>query len=152
MTVAADRSGTTTAYLVPIEHVLGLDPDLLPCPYQGLAPFTEAQAAYFFGRDADIERLVAAVAKERIVALAGPSGAGKSSLLRAGLVPRLPRAGTQIVELQPGATVHDFEPDGTDQVLVLDQFEEVATRDPRQARDLLDDVVRLTGSGSVGPY
>ncbi len=149
MTVAADLSGTTTAYLVPIEQVLGLDPDLLPCPYQGLAPFTEAQAPYFFGRDADIERLVAAVAKEPIVALAGPSGAGKSSLLRAGLVPRLRRAGTQIVELQPGATVDDFEPDGTDQVLVLDQFEEVATRDPRQARDLLEDVVRLTDSGSV---
>ena len=149
MTVAADRSGTTTAYLVPIDQVLGLDPELLPCPYQGLAPFTEEHAAYFFGRDEDIERLVDAVHREPVVALAGPSGAGKSSLLRAGLVPRLRRAGAQMVEVLPGASVTDFEPDGTDQVLVLDQFEELAARDPRAARAQLEEIVRLTGAGPV---
>ncbi len=149
MTVAADRGGTTTAYVVPIDRVLGLDPELLPCPYQGLAPFTEEQAAYFFGRDDDIVRLVAAIGREPIVALAGPSGAGKSSLLRAGLVPRLRRAGAQMVEMLPGASVADFVPDGTDQVLVLDQFEEVAARDPQLARAQLDAIVALTRTGPV---
>ncbi|MGI5130771.1 trypsin-like peptidase domain-containing protein [Pseudonocardia sp. CA-107938] len=149
MTVAADRSGTTTAYLVPIDRVLGLDPELLPCPYQGLAPFTEEQAAFFFGRDDEIARLVEAIGKEPIVALAGPSGAGKSSLLRAGLVPRLRRAGAQMVEVLPGASISDFEPDGTDQVLLLDQFEELAARHPQQARRQLEAVVALTRSGPV---
>ena len=149
MTVAADRGGTTTAYVVPIDRVLGLDPELLPCPYQGLAPFTEEQAAYFFGRDDDIARLVAAIGREPIVALAGPSGAGKSSLLRAGLVPRLRRAGAQMVEMLPGASVADFVPDGTDQVLVLDQFEELAARDPQLARAQLDAIVALTRTGPV---
>lgn len=149
MTVAADRSGTTTAYLVPIDQVLGLDPELLPCPYQGLEPFAEEHAPYFFGRDEEIGRLVDAVRREPVVALAGPSGAGKSSLLRAGLVPLLRRAGAQMVEVLPGASVTDFVPDGTDQVLVLDQFEELAARDPRAARDQLAAVVRLTGSGPL---
>ena len=37
MTVATDASGaTTTAYLIPIDQVLGADPELLPCPYRGL--------------------------------------------------------------------------------------------------------------------
>ncbi|OZM75925.1 serine protease [Pseudonocardia sp. MH-G8] len=149
MTVAADRVETSTAYLVPIDRVLGLDPELLPCPYQGLAPFTEEHAAYFFGRDQEIERLVDTVGREPLVTLAGPSGAGKSSLLRAGLLPRLKQAGTAVVELPVGASVTDFRPDGTEQVLVLDQFEELAARDPRSAREQLEELVRLTGSGRV---
>jgi hypothetical protein len=149
MTVAADRGATSTAYLVPVDRVLGLDPELLPCPYQGLAPFTEELAAYFFGRDRDIERLAEAIGRTPLVALAGPSGAGKSSLLRAGLLPRLRREGAAIVEVPLGGAVKGVEADGSDQVLVLDQFEELAARDPRLAREQLEGIVRLTGSGSV---
>ncbi|GAA1243871.1 hypothetical protein GCM10009609_04020 [Pseudonocardia aurantiaca] len=108
MTVAADASGTTTtAYLIPIDQVLGLDPELLPCPYRGLEPFGEEHAAYFFGRDADVDLLAATVEREPLVAVAGPSGAGKSSLVRAGLLPRLRAAGTEVAELRPvpGRTV-----------------------------------------------
>ncbi|QYN32034.1 trypsin-like peptidase domain-containing protein [Pseudonocardia sp. DSM 110487] len=101
MTVAADRSAdTTTAYLIPIDQVLGLDPELLPCPYRGLEPFGEEHAAFFFGRDPDLDRLVDAVADRPLVAVAGPSGVGKSSLVRAGLLPRERDAGTRIVELR----------------------------------------------------
>ena len=101
MTVAADASGrSTTAYLIPIDQVIGIDPGLLPCPYRGLRPFGEEHAAYFFGRDRDIARLVHLIDREPMVAVAGPSGAGKSSLVRAGLLPRLRTAGDLVAELR----------------------------------------------------
>ena len=104
MTVATDRSAaTTTAYLLPIDQVLGLDPELLPCPYRGLEPFDEEHAEFFFGRDPDLGRLVAAVAGQPLVAVAGPSGVGKSSLVRAGLLPRQRDEGALIAELRASA-------------------------------------------------
>jgi WD40 repeat protein len=66
-------------------------------PFPGLAAFEAADAAVFFGRDADVSRLVEAVTPSlqrqagRVVTVVGPSGSGKSSLVRAGLVPRLAR-------------------------------------------------------------
>ncbi|HSJ00494.1 MAG TPA: BTAD domain-containing putative transcriptional regulator [Patescibacteria group bacterium] len=62
-------------------------------PYKGLQAFGEQDAQDFFGREALVERLVAAIgAGQRLLALVGPSGSGKSSVVAAGLVPRL-RAG-----------------------------------------------------------
>lgn len=102
MTVAADRDrDVTTAYLIPIKQVLGLDPELLPCPYRGLEPFGEEHAEYFFGRDTDVQRLRAALERCPLVAVAGPSGAGKSSLVRAGLLPGLRASGARIAEIRP---------------------------------------------------
>jgi hypothetical protein len=67
------------------DRMRSLDPRCGPrAPYQGLSPFTEEQAAYFFGRDDDVgARPVEAVGREPVVALADRSGAGESSLLRA---------------------------------------------------------------------
>ncbi|WP_028938786.1 serine protease [Pseudonocardia spinosispora] len=102
MTVAADRDpSVTTAYLIPIEHVLGLDPELLPSPYRGLEPFGEEHAEYFFGRDTDLRRLRDAVERCPLVAVSGPSGAGKSSLVKAGLLPTLRAEGTRIAQVRP---------------------------------------------------
>jgi energy-coupling factor transporter ATP-binding protein EcfA2 len=80
----------------------GLDPaesfawDPTRRPYPGLEPFAPQDAAVFFGRDHEIERLLELVQPTlqrgvagRLVAIVGPSGSGKSSLLRAGLLPRL---------------------------------------------------------------
>jgi len=93
MTVATDASGsTTTAYLIPIDQVLGVDPELLPCPYRGLEPFDEEHADWFFGRERDIAQVTATLARHPLVTVVGPSGAGKSSLVKAGVIPRL-RAG-----------------------------------------------------------
>jgi hypothetical protein len=59
------------------------------CPYRGLQTFDEEHAEFFFGRDADIQRLVEKLKATRFLAVVGASGSGKSSLVRAGLIPAL---------------------------------------------------------------
>jgi WD40 repeat protein len=59
------------------------------CPYQGLIPFDEEHAEFFFGRDAELQRLIEKLKSTRFLAVLGPSGSGKSSLVRAGLIPSL---------------------------------------------------------------
>ncbi len=72
-------------------------------PYPGLASFTEAEAQYFFGREADVEGLWKRLPKRHLLAVVGPSGAGKSSFLRAGLIPAKPEGWAQLV-CTPGAS------------------------------------------------
>ena len=63
-------------------------------PYLGLVPFEERDARLFYGRDELADQLVRRLAERLdgagILLVAGESGSGKSSLLRAGLLPRLP--------------------------------------------------------------
>ncbi|MEU4767298.1 XRE family transcriptional regulator [Actinosynnema sp. NPDC023794] len=54
-------------------------------PYVGLAAYQVADADRFFGREAEVGRLLALVRERPFVGVFGASGAGKSSLLRAGL-------------------------------------------------------------------
>lgn len=67
-------------------------------PFRGLAAFGGEHAAVFFGREAAISRAVArlreATPEPKFLLVLGASGSGKSSLLRAGIIPRLLRAGT----------------------------------------------------------
>jgi WD40 repeat protein len=76
-------------------------------PYPGLLAFQEEDAALYFGRDDDIRRLIERLDARRaqggtkLIALLGASGSGKSSLLRAGVIPRLKRAGRNWVVLPP---------------------------------------------------
>lgn len=61
-------------------------------PYPGLDPYTADEAAVFFGREEEIEEVVARMhgtARDRFVVILGASGSGKSSLVQAGVVPRL---------------------------------------------------------------
>jgi len=60
-------------------------------PFKGLNFFREEDAPFFFGREAAIEALASALARNNFLALVGASGSGKSSVVRAGLVPRLRR-------------------------------------------------------------
>lgn len=62
-------------------------------PYKGLRAFGEGDSRDFFGREHLIDRLMAAVAESRFVAVVGPSGSGKSSTVRAGVIPRLRAVG-----------------------------------------------------------
>jgi tetratricopeptide (TPR) repeat protein len=85
--------------------------ELPACPYQGLEPFTEADQAYFFGREVEQETIGATLMTSALTVFFGPSGVGKTSVLRAGVIP--------FVELQPAVTVvlfrtwqhDDFEKD-----------------------------------------
>ena len=77
------------------ERILLHDPTLQPRPtgsprsrpsrnpYKGLRPFTEADAADFFGRDALVDDCSTRCRMaSRLIALVGPSGSGKSSVDR----------------------------------------------------------------------
>jgi hypothetical protein len=58
-------------------------------PYQGLQPYAEGDAAFFFGRDAERTILAANLMAARLTLVYGASGVGKSSVLRAGVVHQL---------------------------------------------------------------
>jgi hypothetical protein len=76
------------------------------CPYRGLLPFREEDAAFFFGRDGWIGDLTAKVQVHPLVAVVGRSGSGKSSLVFAGLFPALRKtpSGTiwEMLAIRPG--------------------------------------------------
>lgn len=63
--------------------------DATLCPYVGLQPFTEADRAFFFGREREIRLVSANLYAAKLTVLYGASGVGKSSLLMAGVVPGL---------------------------------------------------------------
>src|SRR3712207_555428 len=91
----------------------GLDPadsfawDPARSPYPGLVPFAPEDAAVFFGRQQETDRLVGLLTPTlqrgpgRMVAVVGPSGSGKSSLVHAGLIPRLARMPERWVVVPP---------------------------------------------------
>lgn len=70
-----------------------------PSPYKGLAPFEDSalDALLFFGRERQIEVIVANLMASRLTVLYGVSGVGKTSLLRAGVAHRLRRAHDALV-------------------------------------------------------
>jgi len=70
-------------------------------PYPGLASFTEEDAAYFFGREVEVEEVWKKLRRPHLLALIGPSGAGKTSFLQAGLLAAMP-AGWRAVRCTPG--------------------------------------------------
>lgn len=53
-------------------------------PYQGLQPFAERDAPFFFGRDAERTILAANLMAARLTLVYGASGVGKSSVLGPG--------------------------------------------------------------------
>ncbi|WP_433599207.1 trypsin-like peptidase domain-containing protein [Nocardia sp. CA-135953] len=163
MAVAADRRRyTRTAFMIPIDEVLGLDPTLRPNPYRGLERFEEADAHLFYGRGPDIDRIVAAVEQRRLVAVTGQSGTGKSSLVSAGVIPRLRKRGIEVVALRAAG---DTTPDSLTarlpesaagrrqqgRVLFVDQFEDLAATDPERARALFRRLVDLTTDSAGDP-
>ncbi len=54
-------------------------------PYKGLTPYSEQDAPFFFGREAEREIIIANLQASRLTLLYGASGVGKSSVLRAGV-------------------------------------------------------------------
>jgi hypothetical protein len=60
-------------------------------PFPGLRPFEPHESFLYFGRDDQIDELLARLEQTRFLAVVGTSGGGKSSLIRAGLLPALQR-------------------------------------------------------------
>ncbi|MGW1892260.1 nSTAND1 domain-containing NTPase [Streptomyces sp. NPDC002004] len=89
----AHLKGLGIAYATPAEVLREIRPRLAEhqaCPYLGLEPFTARHAEWFHGREAAVERVLAALGGDRrMLMLLGPSGAGKTSLINAGVLPAL---------------------------------------------------------------
>ncbi|NEO05953.1 WD40 repeat domain-containing protein [Moorena sp. SIO3I8] len=65
--------------------------------------FSPKEAEYFFGRDVFIEELFQATQTRNFIPVLGASGSGKSSVVLAGLVPKLVKAGHwQFTHFRPG--------------------------------------------------
>ncbi|AIS02313.1 trypsin-like peptidase domain-containing protein [Streptomyces glaucescens] len=90
-----------TAFLVPSAALVDERVLRPTCPFRGLEVFEEEDAAFFHGRDDDIDRLAASIADRPLTVVVGPSGCGKSSLIRAGVLPRLRAGGTSVTLLRP---------------------------------------------------
>lgn len=58
-------------------------------PYQGLIPYSEADAPFFFGREKDTRLIIANLFSSPLTLLYGASGVGKTSVLRAGVAQQL---------------------------------------------------------------
>ena len=142
-----ERHDSVDAFLVAFAQATGADTPSLAAtytpaenPYKGLRAFGESDAEHFFGRDALVAQLVAAVAEHRLVAVVGPSGIGKSSVVKAGLVPAL----------RKGALT------GSERWLVADvfpgayPFEDLAAALLRVAVDRPDDLVEELARDELG--
>src|SRR6516165_9593758 len=88
---------------------LTLDTGLSASPYPGLRPFRQDEADIFFGREEQVDQLLARLESSRFVAVVGVSGCGKSSLVRAGMLSALAggflaSAGPRwhLIEMRPG--------------------------------------------------
>ncbi|WP_345511533.1 hypothetical protein [Phytohabitans houttuyneae] len=139
-------------------------------PYLGLSAFEARDAERFFGREQLVAELRDRIAAAPFLAVFAPSGAGKSSLLRAGLIPAVPKDWVTVL-LTPGATpVKELverlggadtdadavraavrealagRPEEARLLLVVDQFEEVFTlcADERERATFIDLVMTIT--------
>ncbi len=93
----SERFSSAKELLEALERVAGGKTNTAPAederPFAGLSAFQEADAARFFGRDADIAAVLTKLHHHELIAVTGPSGAGKSSFVRAGLLPALKQSG-----------------------------------------------------------
>src|SRR4029450_8625761 len=128
-------------------------------------PSSEPQYAdLFVGRERLVAELTARVLDRRLVAVIGASGSGKSSIVRAGLIPlvrsgHLPGGGAwRGAGIVPGEDplaaidgVPRLDEPGA-QLLVIDQFEEVAATDQIDAvaSRLLDLILDPALDGGIG--
>src|SRR5256885_17081728 len=68
---------------------------MIDSPYKGLMPYSEDDAPFFFGREAEQEIITANLMASRLTLLYGASGVGKSSVLRAGVAYHLRQVAQQ---------------------------------------------------------
>ncbi|NBW62200.1 MAG: TIR domain-containing protein, partial [Synechococcaceae bacterium WB4_1_0192] len=117
-------------------------------PYPGLLTFEQEDAPVYFGRDEGIRHLIERLTARRtlgltrLLVLLGASGSGKSSLLRAGVLPRLRRAGRGWLVVPP------FRPQNQP-CQELAQVLALASDRPTQWRDLHQSLLLADQNGSL---
>ncbi|MCX2949424.1 hypothetical protein [Lentzea sp. NEAU-D7] len=159
------------AAAVAVAEARGAPEGTSRAPYCGLSSFRADDADLFFGRERLVAEVVERIADHRVTVVLGPSGAGKSSLLAAGVVPALHRAGQRAalrtIIMSPGGRpwaslldelgaagddeaavteAVDALPSGTALLIVVDQFEELYTLcDADERTAFIDGVLALAG-------
>ncbi|MEM8898967.1 MAG: caspase family protein, partial [Bacteroidota bacterium] len=109
-------------------------------PFMGLRSYNESDHNLFYGRDRVIEALDQLINVRPLVVVSGASGTGKSSVIKAGLLPQLRENGWNILPvIRPGkepmeilksevADIQAILKEGTDNLLIIDQYEELITQ------------------------
>ena len=145
------------------EQPLPETPPVPECPYPGMIPFSEADSARFFGREAEVQEMLERLRLHPFLTVIGPSGSGKSSLVYAGLLPSLRQSKLfgkgewNIQTMRPGetplTTLDTLLPSPAGRgaggegrtLLFIDQFEETYTLTGEEAapfQDTLSNLIR----------
>ena len=74
-------------------------------PYPGMAPFRELDQDVYFGREAEVKRMLGRLGADGACSVVGPAGIGKTSAVFAGLVPALRRGRLPASERWPVVSV-----------------------------------------------
>lgn len=109
-----------------LQQPLPPPPEKPPCPYPGMKPFGTDDARNFFGREAEIDRMLQRLRHQRFLLVVGDSGSGKSSLITAGFLPRL----RESTSFPPGYWLDRTMRPGSQPLQALAQ--EVGVADPAQ--------------------
>lgn len=118
-----------------------------PRPFIGLRPFRTDEAALFYGREEQVDAMLARLEDRRFLAIVGSSGCGKSSLVRAGLIPAL--CDGMLTGAEGPWTVIAFQP-GDDPIGNMARgFDQAATGTdrPKPALQYLEAALRSSPSG-----
>ncbi|GHB62143.1 hypothetical protein GCM10010377_61570 [Streptomyces viridiviolaceus] len=161
MIVALESRGHTV-YLLPSADLVDSLTLRPPCPFPGLAAFSETQVELFQGREADIDRVYATVSRQPSTLVVGPSGCGKTSLLRAAVLPLLRADGLGVTLVQLAGTppavalartladVLRLRPGSAERPHPAEELESLLEADGDVSADLHDRFLdRLDGAGHV---
>ncbi len=123
-------------------------------PYVGLVPYSEADAALFFGREREQRIIAANLRASRLTLLYGASGVGKSSVLLAGVLPDLHR----VVATSRNAAARMRNGRGSTAVADRAPFAVAVMREwrdpplPRLAETIRAAVIEACGDDDVAPW
>lgn len=115
------------------------------CPYVGLNAFEVRDHPHYFGRESDVDAVIAAFQDNAAAVIHGASGTGKTSLAQAGVVARLAAEsgewlflGTIFPGRDPlGALLQAVRPAGADRGWI-DEHRTTLMRSPKNFRDLAE--------------
>src|SRR4051812_21829403 len=76
---AADQKLKITSRSLSSDPIAGKE--RIECPYPGMVPFRAEDMRFFYGREAEIRKMLHHLRHHRFLFVIGPSGSGKSSLV-----------------------------------------------------------------------